>query len=334
MSNDLQRLNLIDIWNRVTERDFGRALVKRDYMWASEIGGAYADRFLKMAAVPYTNPPNARSQRKFKAGNVWEWLLYHLLDTAGLLIESQQEVWSNPIHGGLLIKGKIDFLVGGNANKKKVDAEMIEIEDLEMKRHFQALPDFMYHVYNELLTGLQYEETVVECKSCSAYMMDKYEQTNKPNPHHVAQLFHYAHNLQKPGLLIYISKDDCRMRQFYINPNDEGIKAAYEMDNRNFTNYYLRNERPPLELPLTIDSEGYYSKNWRIEYSNYLTMLYGYETPGAYRDDWEKKVQRWNRIIKREKDGKKMTADNLLGIREMEKYKEQYGFVTNENWEA
>jgi len=45
-------------------------------------------------------------------------------------------------------------------------------------------------------------------------------------------------------------------------------------------------------------------------------------------------AQRWNRIIDREKEGKPMTADNMLGIREMEQYKKEYGFSNNENWEA
>ena len=62
------------IWNDSLENREEKPLTPRENVWASEIGGAYLDRYLKMKAVPMTNPPNPRSLRKFEAGNLWSGL--------------------------------------------------------------------------------------------------------------------------------------------------------------------------------------------------------------------------------------------------------------------
>jgi hypothetical protein len=46
------------IWNESLEKDKSRELKERNTIWASELGGAMIDRYLKMKAIKPTNPPN------------------------------------------------------------------------------------------------------------------------------------------------------------------------------------------------------------------------------------------------------------------------------------
>ena len=95
----------------------------RDYIWASELGGAMIDRYLKMKGVPYSTPPNIRSLRKFQAGNLWEWIVSFVLKRSGLIISQQNRIKYG--YDGLLeVSGKIDFLGGGKPDWAKVKADL------------------------------------------------------------------------------------------------------------------------------------------------------------------------------------------------------------------
>lgn len=317
-------LRVASLWNEACEMDFSKPYTPRDYMWASEIGGAFVDRFLKMTGVQPSNPPNARSRRKFRAGDIWEWTVWYLLGRAGLLIESQKECWVE-LPGCIRTKGKLDMLVGG---KPDLDKGMKAMRELGLPEFFDAFVDKI------LQNPVEFERSVVEVKSCSSFMMDRYEATQKPNRHHVFQTFHYCYSEKLPGSIFYVCKDDCRMLQFHINHDDVDVYTGYENDVKNFTNYFLRNEQPPIEPLARIDDEGWWEKNWGIEYSGYLTMMYGYETPEAYRDDVEKFVNRWNRIIDRICNQKKdITKDNREGIKEMQNFISKYPAGTFVNYD-
>ena len=70
--NKKQNWGFAEIWNASLLEKNDRELTARDKLWASELGKAPIDLWLKMRAIKPTNPPNARSLRKFEAGNVFE----------------------------------------------------------------------------------------------------------------------------------------------------------------------------------------------------------------------------------------------------------------------
>jgi hypothetical protein len=61
-----------------------------------------------------------------------------------------------------------------------------------------------------------------------------------------------------------------------------------------------------------------FARNWGVEYSSYLTMLYGFQTQLAFEEFIMPKVTRWNRVLGRIKNNDKMTPKNLDVIKEME----------------
>src|SRR5258708_20285530 len=99
---------LATAWNASLIDTEERELKVRDNLWASELGKAPIDVWLKMHGTKPTNPPNARSLRKFEAGNVFEWIVSLILKRAGILRESQK--WSSFQYPGLLkVTGKPHF---------------------------------------------------------------------------------------------------------------------------------------------------------------------------------------------------------------------------------
>src|SRR5260221_285194 len=109
--------NLAQLWNEVAYKD-NRPLQKRDYIYASEIGAPYIDRFYKMKAIPYTNPPNNRSLRKFLAGNIWEHIVRQILVACGVYKHEEVKIDAIPYEGMLSVHGRLDFKAGGYVDEQ------------------------------------------------------------------------------------------------------------------------------------------------------------------------------------------------------------------------
>lgn len=287
------------VWNDSLLNRKERPMSPRDYMWASELGGAHVDRYLRMKGTTPTNPPNARSLRKFQAGNIWEWLIAHVLKRAGILIDSQNHL-KYQYDGMLEVTGKLDMLAGGSPDWDKAIAEvkMLELPEL--------LEQASLEIINQLRTkyGNELKKIILEVKSCSSFMFDRYERTGKANPHHIMQLFHYLKAMDMPeGHIVYVCKDDCRMIELPVFNTPDGNSPAeqmYRADIAAMTISYRKDIQPEVEQEVIFAEDmGKFQKNWKVEYSGYLTMLYGYSEPEAYRMRWDGKVSTFNRTLGR-----------------------------------
>lgn len=269
------------------------------------------DRYLKMNAVPPTNPPNSRSLRKFQAGHLWEWILGFVLKRAGILLEAQEWVpYQYP--GFLRVTGKLDFFAGGTPDWSRARAETGAIE----------LPEFIATATRAIIDHLEetfgdepLKKIVLEAKSVSSFMYDRYEYLNRPALNHQCQIFHYLKAKQLPeGHLVYVCKDDCRVLELGVF-NPSAAEVEYKKDLETITYYIRHQEQPAKEKEVLFDNETFtFRTNWAVEYSNYLTRLYGFKEPIEYRDKWDKPVAAMNRVFKRCVAGAKMTDLNLKVI--------------------
>jgi len=292
-----------------------RELKPRKNMWAGEIGGSFIDRYLKMNAVPATNPPNPRSQRKFEAGNTMEWLLKMVLKRAGILQETQ--TWLRYQYPSLLeVTGKLDFQAGGEVDwEKSKDAVL----GFELPEFFsRAMQQIVQHLSEQYPNGLK--SIILECKSCSSFMYDKYEKFGA-DKRHQSQIYHYlkAKDMDE-GHVVYVSRDDLRLLELGLfNPNEE-VEKFYKGDIEKMTHYINANEKPPLEKEVIFDDVQFrFSQNFKVGYSNYISMLYGLENQFAYECKWKKTVGKWNRVFSRCASGAKMTKLNLDVIADIKK---------------
>lgn len=307
------------IWNASLEEGRpSKALEPRNKIWASEMGGAFIDRFLKMTAVPLTNPPNPRSLRKFEAGNIWEAIIGYVLNRAGIL-QSKQE-WIQYQYEGLLpVSGKLDYIAGGKPDYDKA-LKTISTE-------FNWLPEFISRATMNIVKKLKeqfpdgLDDIVLEIKSCSSFMFEKYEKDNNSDPKHKLQAFHYLKCKKMPEAhIVYISKDDARIIEIgVLNPSS--VEDDYKKDIEMMTHYLETSERPPLEKFIVFDNNfKSFSANWKVGYSNYLTMLYELENQKAFDDKYKPIVERWNRVLGRVSKDEKMTENNIEAIKEIEEF--------------
>jgi len=308
-----------DIWNN--SLDIGRPerkLEERDYIWASELGGSMIDRYLKMKAVKPSNPHNKRSKRKFEAGNMWEFVVRLVLLRAGILKSAQHRV-EYQYEGLLRVSGKMDFLAGGKPDYDKAKNELDILEELGLPEFFITTTEkIIDHFKQEYPDGLP--EIPIEVKSCSTFMFDKYFESGCANPNHILQLFHYEKgDRYNEGHIVYVCRDDARLLEIPVfNPSP--IEDVYKKDIETLTKYIKEGVQPPLEKLVVFDKEFQkFSANWKVGYSQYLTMLYGFKNTLQFQNAFKSKIGRWNRVIGRIKKGDNMTKNNIEAIEEMKK---------------
>lgn len=294
----MDKLSLAKIWNKsLVSSRVDRPYEPRTHIWASELAQSFYDRFYKMQGRKPSTPPNLRSQRKFQAGNLTEFLVKQILERAGLLKETQTHITNSEF--ALPVTGKLDFLAGGHIN------------DIDAHDFPEGFDNVAYSVVEQLSNlhpnGLR--DQILEIKSCSGMMFNAYEK--KPALHHMLQCFHYAHAYNVPGTVIYISRDDLRIVEHTLMPDSEQWLKLYREDIARMA-VILQMEQPPLE-PLLLLNDGRYKKNWHVEYSNYLED-YGFKQPQEYADIAGKLCGRLNRVMKRKEEGKKLTEKNLQAL--------------------
>jgi hypothetical protein len=306
-----------NIWNKSLEDREERVLEPREKIWASELGGAYIDRYLKMTAVVPTNPPNPRSLRKFEAGNIWEQIVGYVLCRAGLLIAKQKWI-SYTYENQFPVSGKLDYIAGGKPDYIKAKETL--------NKEFGWLPNFVSKATLNIVNILSEQfpnglpNNILEIKSCSAFMFENYEKKGNASSNHKLQLFHYlkSENMNE-GHIVYICKDDARMLEIPIY-NPSKLEDEYKKDIMDITYFVGKKIEPSKENFIVFDNDfGKFSANWKVGYSNYLTLLYGLENQMEFDEKYKPIVEKWNRVLGRIKNGDKMTENNLEAIEEMKK---------------
>lgn len=232
--------------------------------------------------------------------------------------------------GLLKVSGKLDFIAGGEIDWERAKAEITQMQKL-FAVSVDDMPPFIFHAIRHIVAGMERQyankplkEVVFEAKSVSSFMMEKLQKTKKAMGHHVMQCGHYVIANKLEAKLVYISKDSAECEEYTIE-NSRALMKAYRDDVATMTEYFNgtnhRNplkSRPPLEPEIEFDEDLYrFHLNFKCEYSNYLTLLYGYKNPEEYRNKWNSKVASWNRVFRRCARGEKMTDMNKSVLKEV-----------------
>lgn len=309
-----------EAWNAALEERKEREPRERDNLWASELGSAPVDIWLKMRGEKPSNPPNSRSLRKFEAGNVFEWIVQLVLLRAGVLKEQQQ--WSTHQYPNCLpVTGKADFIAGGKPDLKQFAAAMEGMDVPEMfLRGGEAV---VRHLAKKYPDGL--EQVPVEVKSVSGSMFELLLKREKANDHHRLQAAHYLVAGNYPyAVLLYICRDDLRLMEFEVG---QSAVDEYKARVAELTAILRSDTMPEKEKPVRYDPDaGSFQVNWRVTYSPFLTKVYGYKDQKEFEDEWRPKVAAWNRVLVRMRDGKEMTKSNEQYLAEMR----EAGFEPND----
>lgn len=316
---DRVNFSFAQVWNDSLDQFEPWEAKPRNYMWASELGGAYIDRFLKMSGEEITNPPDARARRKMESGNFWENIIGTVLMRAGIMKGSQDRVKFALNDDVLPVSGKLDFLVGGQVDQKQAAKYMNFLQEVELfpDKYMSAMDSVISYFLQKYPQGIP--DIVLEIKSTSDYLFEIRYNSGIADKSHILQCYHYMKALGvSEGKIVYICREDARLFEYPIFLNDPEIEAMYVEDITTMSNYYNNNEKPPREDQVIFDAErNRFTTNWRVPYSSYLTKIYGYKHQSEFDDKWRSKVASWNRVWTRIMKGEKMTPSNLSYIEEM-----------------
>lgn len=292
------------IWNGIEDVE-ERAPKKRDYISFGDIGKIdYWSRYMKMNAVPETNPFNPRIMRIFQAGNEFHDLVKIVFRKAGIFINSQDDLdkdgneqWSVIPATDTTLKqfGAYDILVGGKPN---VERALNWIDDSElsdmMKKKARKIALAVKEKFPNGLKPMLYEIKSINSQafwSKKGYLHEAY-------PHHKHQAYGYLKaNHKNPEMiemvkriggldvdsinevrLLYISKDDLVVAEFPISLNDQKLKESYDKDIKEMSYYILNKIEPPKPKYIIFDSKKRFAfQNKKIKY----------KVQGCYRPNWE-----------------------------------------------
>ena len=284
-----------NIWNMGLDlaQEKKRKIKPRDHVWASELGSAYIDVFLKMKGEKPSNDFTLTALRKFDAGIIWEKTIELVLKRIGFLKKKQQVCKFN-LKNAVPVTGKLDFVAGGAIKEKRAKKELKKIKNLVPKNIYKA----SFSIINTL-KGKDLKKIVLEIKSVSSFIFDKYSFSGA-NSNHKLQLFHYLISTGlNEGHIIYISKDDARMLEFGVF-NPSSVKKEYEKWILEFSEYFLSNKMPPKEKEIVFNEDSKkFEVNWRVLYSPYLTKIYNFKDQNEVREKFDPIVYSFNRLIKK-----------------------------------
>ena len=314
-------IHLVEIWNESVVRT-DREPSEREYLWASQLLKPPVDLWLQMRGTPPTNVPNERSRRKFQAGNVFEHLVSMVMMRAGVMMEKQDEVWTDY---DIKVKGKGDFVLQGKFDFVKAE------QDIKSMLLPSSLEEMFLKICSKMkqgYEGVEFEPTVFEIKTVADRTMSKIEKMEKPLESHILQTCHYKIGRGlNDGVVAVLCRDDLRLFEYHVTPEDE---KRYRDKVKYLAGVVSQPTQPP-NAPLIIfdDVLCKFSKNLDVEYSSFLTLLYGYERPDVYAEEMKPIISRWNRVLprirlhlsgkkskptKKNPEGKSILTDNNLAI--------------------
>lgn len=308
---------LMKVWNESLGKKEDRVPEPRERLFASELGRSDIDLILKLRGEKPSNEPDDRAYRKFNAGDLYEWFVSLILLKCGIYINTQTPVkFSLP--GLLEVSGRLDFIAGG---KPRYDDGLEEVNKIISTLNLPPLFSFMSerivkYFKENYPDGLK--EKVLEIKSVAVHGFNRIEKTGKALGGHDLQAFHYAKGLNMEAAICYISRDDLRMYEIPILPNDQSLLERYVAKVTKVSEYYHKNIMPNKEPLLLFDEITLrFSTNFNVQYSSFLTHLYGFAHPEEYREKVGKPVTRWNTALGRIAQGKKITPLNQKSLDEI-----------------
>ena len=288
---DKQRVELATLWNESLIRE-EREPRTRDYLWCSQLLKPPVDIWLQMKGTKPSNEPNERSKRKFMAGNFFEHLVSMVMMRSGVMMEKQDEVWTE---FAMKVKGKGDFVLTGHFD---FDKAIADIKNMCLPSSMEEMFLKICEKMKDKFEGAEIEPTVFEIKTVAERTMSRIEKNGKPLESHILQTCHYKIGRGlNDGVVAVLCRDDLRLFEYHVTAEDE---KRYVERVKYLSSVISQTERPPLAEKIIFDEIlCKFSKNLDVEYSSYLTLLYGYERPDIFADEMKPIVGRWNRVLPR-----------------------------------
>jgi len=264
-----QEINFVDIWNEAMVGK-ERPIVERNYIYASELGQDFSKRWCSMKGLTPTNPFDARTKRKFMAGEIFEDIIVDVFVKAGIFEKSQEDA-------------KVEFFPAGETYlgvHGRPDAMTLEVKDWDaLIKHAETSEDIEDGLRETTLNLLKYlkksfpegmPKAIFEIKTVHSDTFWKYlDQLKRGYHHHRMQLGAYLKHFGiDRGYIIYVSKDDLAIEQATVLLSE--INQDIVDDVITMSGLLVKDVMPPAPPLIKWDDvKQKYAENWDITRSTY-----------------------------------------------------------------
>lgn len=293
-----------ELWNDLLTTQ--REIKPRDYIYASEIGQPFLDRYLKMKGTPYSNPFDPRTLRVFDCGHIFEEeVMVRIFKLLGIFISSQKRLVYQE-EGLLPVVGKHDPKIGGIINIEQSDKEINRKDEETGEYHYSdwirsraiALRESLIQKYPN---GMRILTSEIKSVNSNAFWSHKNQDPItgffKGYDHHKLQLFNYLMSEnEEEGRIFYISKDDLTLMEAPVYRNDDSLYKLWRQDVAIMTDLYNKGVEPEAEEYIFYNPDKQkYEINWAILRSNYFTYITGWKDKKEWENYMRKVIAEKNR---------------------------------------
>ena len=315
-------------WNR-TDRRQKRELLPRDYIYFSEIGMPFCDRYCKMKGMPPTNDFEDRTLRIFDAGRVTEFIVLRALTLSGLLKEKQPELEIPATDTMLRVRGRADAIIGGFVDYDHWKDELIKhLKEYGLNIDNELIESKAVGIidgFKETFGEKNLPEMIIEVKSVNslAFWAHKNKDADgkfRGYPHNLLQCYGYMVARQiGQGMVLYVSRDDMVMEEVPVFLSNDEMKFCFEADIMTMTKRFASADLPPKEEIIVYNERDRKMElNWRVERSTYLSYIYGWENKDKLEEAYHGDLLDMNRAIRHFDE-----ANELLAVKERDEKQEK-----------
>jgi hypothetical protein len=244
----------------------------RKEIWASDLGKAPLDTYLKMKGTPYTNPTDGNGMFNFFMGKAIEQGLTQMLLDCGLAHNTQERL-EIKLDGCLPVVGKPDVILevkDWEVTIKNIHITSDDGNEERLTKQKEQLTSLIREWQKEYPGGLP--KTAFEVKSTSEWGFNnaKLVGFKQAFPHYFLQAYTYLYGLDLPEVhLLFVSKGSKMMTEEIVILRNEDAEKEWKQEIKMISDNFNSNIAPQPEPLMAKNGWGKETLNWKLQYSPY-----------------------------------------------------------------
>lgn len=281
---------------------------EREYIYASEIGKQFFDRYYKMNGYEPSEKLSSRTYFRFFIGDLLEYGILRLFHRAGMQIQVQKgrEKCIVETEGLFPVSGKYDAIISADGDWdtaiRNIKITPLDVTESFIDRYAIGIAEYCKKHYPEGFDNQLFEIKTINSMSLKSNM--KKGLMAKEYYHYHLQLYTYMKYLGvDKGIIFYISKDDGVFHVQEVHKTEQ-LEKDWLADVKGITECIRKDIPPEFPQPYRLKNDKYVV-DWSVVGSDFLEFA-GIEDKEEFQHETKKLVGRLNyKITKAKKEKEK-----------------------------
>jgi len=248
----------------------------REEIWASDLGKAHLDTYLKLKGLAYTNPADGNGMFNFFLGKAIENGITQMLLDCGIAHSTQERV-EIKLDGCLPIVGKPDVLLevmDWDETIKNINITSDDSNEERLAIKKEKLIELVKGWQEKYPDGLK--KTAFEIKSTSEWGFNNALKVGfrQAYPHYFLQAYTYLIGLGLDEVhLLFVSKGSKMLTEEIVIKRNEELESEWKEEIETISRNHQSNEWPQPETLMSVNGWGKETLNWKIAYSPFKDLI-------------------------------------------------------------